>query len=32
MPDSPNSRNEQKVVGGVDETGANFGAENSLLV
>ena len=32
MPDSPNSHNEQRVVGGVDETGADFGAENSLLV
>lgn len=31
MTASPNSHNEKNVVSGVDETGADFGAENSLL-
>ena len=31
MTASPNSHNEQNVVSGVDETRADFGAENSLL-
>ena len=31
MTASPNSHNEKNVVSGVDETGADFGAENFLL-